>query len=76
MASAAGGSASAAAGGASTATGAAASSKHALHTPWTYWELRKKWYRGQDWTQLPTTLFTVDSVEDFWACWSRVPKIT
>lgn len=46
---------------------------------WTYWELRNEWKtRGsqkQDWKELPTPLFDVDTVEDFWICYSRCPKI-
>ncbi len=50
---------------------------------WTYWELRNEWKnvgpgaRGprQDWRELPTPLFDVDTVEDFWVYYSRTPKI-
>jgi hypothetical protein len=75
MAAPAGGSAAASAAG-GTGNSSGAGEKHPLHTGWSYWELRKKWISRQDWKDLPTTLFTVDTVEDFWACWSRVPKIT
>lgn len=51
-----------------------------LHRPpaaWTYWELRCPWQGGkQDWKTLPTSLFTANTVEDFWMCYSRTPKIT
>lgn len=43
---------------------------------WTYWELRNQWQGNkQDWSTLPTSLFDVDTVEDFWICYNRCPKI-
>jgi hypothetical protein len=43
---------------------------------WSYWELRSPWQgKAQDWKALPTPLFTADTVEDFWMCYSRTPKI-
>ncbi len=46
---------------------------------WTYWELRTEWKtagnKKQDWKELPTPLFDVDTVEDFWVCYNRCPKI-
>ncbi len=46
---------------------------------WTYWELRCEWKatnnKKQDWKELPTPLFDVDTVEDFWVCYNKCPKI-
>jgi Eukaryotic initiation factor 4E len=51
--------------------------KHRLESEWTMWELRKADARVglRDWTQLPLPLYHVGTVEDFWICWKRAPRI-
>ena len=54
--------------------------QHKLQNEWTMWELRKKDREAglgvKDWSELPLSLYSFSTVEDFWQCWKRTPQIT